>query len=208
MIMTCRIAAEATERMSVRVLSPRLVWREVYQAQEEADRLLADAREEAKALLRRAKTRVKAWRQKARAEAEAGSAERLAESLRQVARWRSQLAQGNQHQLLELAVAMADRLLGEQLKLEPERIVSLCGQVIAESGCQDQQLTIKLCPGDVEMARSWLETQEDFLIEADESLSPGDCMITSPWGEVDARLVTRLDLLLNGLLLPGCEVPS
>ena len=206
--MTCRIAAESTERMSVRVLSPRLVWREVYQAQEEADRLLADARQEAKAILRRAKIRVKAWRQKARAEAEAGSAERLAESLRQVARWRSQLAQGNQQQLLELAVAMADRLLGEQLKLEPERIASLCGQVIAESACQDQQLTIKLCPRDVEMAGSWLESQEDFLIETDESLSPGDCMIASPWGEVDARLVTRLDLLLKGLLLPGCEVPS
>ncbi|MBW2699480.1 MAG: hypothetical protein JRF33_01565 [Deltaproteobacteria bacterium] len=206
--MTCRIAAEATERMSVRVLSPRLRWREVCQAQEEADRLLADARQEAKALLRRAKTRVKAWRQEARAETEAGSAERLAECLAQVARWRTRLAQGNQQQLLELAVAMADRLLGEQLKLEPERIASICGQVIAESACQDQQLTIRLCPGDVEMAGSWLERQEDFLIEADESLSPGDCMITSPWGEVDARLVTRLDLLLKGLLLPGCEVPS
>ena len=208
MIMTCRIAAESTERLSIRALAPRLCWREVYQARGEADRLLAAARQEAKALLGQAKAQVKAWRQKAQAEAEAESVKRLAECLRQVARWRIHLAQGNQQQLLELAAAMADRLLGEQLKLEPERIVSLCGQVIAESACQDQQLTIRLCPGDVEMAESWIERQKDFQIEADESLSPGDCVITSLWGEVDARLGTRLNLLLKGLLLPGSEVSS
>jgi flagellar biosynthesis/type III secretory pathway protein FliH len=108
-----------------------------------------------------------------------------------------------QNELSQIAVLLAERILGEQLRLFPATIVSLTHEVLSEARGA-KRLCISVSPEDVaELSKAKAAIMERFqasieVIE-DSSLNRGDLLIESELGRTDARLKTRLACLLEML---------
>jgi flagellar biosynthesis/type III secretory pathway protein FliH len=116
------------------------------------------------------------------------------------------LSQAQEARLCELSAIVAERLIGEQLRLHPETLVRLTCEVLREtSGAR--RISIYAEPeGAALLLNRVTELSELFSaqidIVPDESLSRADLVVDSELGRTDARLKTRLHYLLQ-LLTTG-----
>lgn len=198
--MTARIPAGETERLALRSLAPRIHYRESMDARREAERILERARSRAGAMEAEARRRVSGWRRRIRQAEQRRWTRKLGEGLRDVASWREQLLASNRKQILELSRALAERLLGQELRLDPDRVVDICRAVMEEVACSQPDLALRVCPEDAACLRAAQPAFLDaVLLEEDEDLERGDCLLFSPRGWVDARIPLRLDMLTRAL---------
>jgi flagellar assembly protein FliH/type III secretion protein L len=103
---------------------------------------------------------------------------------------------------VELARAMAERLLGEALLLDPGRIVAMCRQTLA-SARQARHVVVRAHPTDAETLRAHLPSlgleQAAIEIHADESRTRGSLLLETDLGILDADLTIQLDRLARSL---------
>lgn len=123
--------------------------------------------------------------------------EALAET--SVARWQTTAVQ--------LAVAIAGKLLRRQLEVRPEdaaAMVAAALQLSAGSECVE----VRLHPDDLQLlqshselaAASGLSTIDAGCLVADQTVQPGGCLVQTTDGRIDARLPTLLDRITTELL--------
>jgi flagellar assembly protein FliH len=97
--------------------------------------------------------------------------------------------------LASLSLRIAEHIVRGTLDLEPERIVELVRQVLGAGNTgQDDALTIRVHPVDLELVRRYLQDEhpeEKWRLCATESVAPGGCLVQSALGAVDATLETR-----------------
>jgi len=162
------------------------------EATREAERL----REEAKDVVEHARQRgFDAGRQ----EGAKATARLLAET---AARADQQLAQAD-HQIIDLALAVVRRVLGE-LDVD-EQIARAITQALAQQR-QNQPLTLHVPPNQADHLRTRIETMVDatqrhlITIEPDDHLKPGQCRLASDIGFVDLGIEAQLNALHQGLL--------
>lgn len=116
---------------------------------------------------------------------------------------RTQWLEQQSASVLQLGQVLAERLLGEALRLDRAVIVELAREVLSEAAgarrvllhCspQDQAQLLEAKPLFSEAFQLSLE------IVVEPSLAPGDLLLESDLGLSDARLTTRLDHLLEVL---------
>lgn len=160
--------------------------------------MLADAEAQAKALLEQAERAAAETRLRAEAEGRAdGAASLAAQAIALRSRELSE-AERRLDELVELARALAERLLGEELALAPERVVKLARQALAEARGA-RQITIEAHPDDVRMLRANLEALN---VEADAvkllsnpNRAAGNLKIVTDVGVLDASLAPQLERL-------------
>jgi flagellar assembly protein FliH len=101
-----------------------------------------------------------------------------------------------------LALEIARRLLAG---FEPpaEIIERFCREALDQLFPEREGLELALCPRDAEqigrLSPDWLQRYPGLRLRADESLSPGDCLVRSRFGLTDARRETKLAALERGL---------
>ncbi len=115
-----------------------------------------------------------------------------------------------ERQVVELALAVASKVLAREMAENPTVILPIVKAALDK--VQDQeQITIRVNPECYELvlaARSELQAglarAGSVAVLADAALKSGDCIVETPYGTVDARIDTQLDLVKAALkeLLP------
>ena len=209
MIARARILPAAEAGRAQPLLAPgaglaarRRIAREEIEARLAAERIVGEAHDRADALLAEARTRaarvVATETQAARQEADAKLAANWL-ALRQ-AETSALARQGDR--VIPLAVALAERLLGGALELEPARIVDLARVVINEARGA-RRAVVDAHPLDAEELRQRLTTNglelQSIEIRTDSALARGELRLYTDVGTIDARLAPRFERLAAAL---------
>ncbi len=175
-----------------------------------------EARREAEALLIRAREEAEALREQARAEGyDAGraeglrtlaeAAERLEGLCKELAGYKAALYQEARDQVLELTLALVQKLLGpltEDTEGVVVRVVERALQVLSDR----ETLTIRVNPDDLQvlleakprLMRSFDGIRQLAVVE-DPAVRRGGCQVQTPTAEIDARLETQLEELVRAV---------
>jgi flagellar biosynthesis/type III secretory pathway protein FliH len=172
-----------------------------------------EARVRAEAILEEAQAEAGSIVARARADAEASVllAERDARESAQAdlaARWlalRQREIRGVENgsdRTVALAVALAERLLGASLDLDPTRIVSLAQAIFAEARGA-RRAKVDAHPSDASVLREQLTTAgldvQSIEIREDPALARGELRLQTDVGNIDARLAPRFERLAAAL---------
>ncbi|MEW6167219.1 MAG: FliH/SctL family protein [Pseudomonadota bacterium] len=134
--------------------------------------------------------------------AAATQAQRLQALVEHIARPLAHLDDEIEHALVELAGAIARRILHEELVAAPERVAALVREALA--GLPPQLRSVRLCvhPEDAVLLREQLVAPaelKDLEIVADPQLKRGDCRVFTESALVDARLDRRVRVVAQAL---------
>lgn len=196
-------AAEAAE------LAPetgKIIKKEFFEASQEARSIVQAARQEAERIVAKAE-------QERAASVEAGLQIGYEEGLR---RWNQTLAGAWQarenlktqweQSLLHLAVRVAEKIVGEQLRLHPDTIIPIVREALKSVG-QERQLTLLIHPDHRETVQANLDRLQALVgssrqihLVANPDIAPGGCVVESELGVIDAKLETQLKCLEEILL--------
>lgn len=106
-----------------------------------------------------------------------------------------------EQQILEIAVAIAQRILNYELDTNSEAVVSVVKAAMAKVYNQEQ-VTIRVNPHDFDTVmlskpelEAILQREQSISLVADQTVSRGGCLIDSQFGTVDARLENQLESL-------------
>jgi type III secretion system HrpE/YscL family protein len=171
---------------------------EVFDAEQEAHRILDQARERAREIRRRAESDAEEIGERARAKGiESGRAEAAASLLDAVAA-RDRLLQSADREIVGLALQAAERIIGQQLSLSPEAIAAIVKPLL-ERARRATQVTLRVHPDDVPLLRASLPALTDaadlsaaVTVDPDPAMARGGCLLQSDIGTLDARVEFQL----------------
>ena len=202
-------SGELPERTSVatRPNRPGVLESEVYDAHTRAKEILSEAEAEAGALLAKAHAEhdavVAAARELGRQEGLASMTEMLLKAKQEC----SQIIAASEPQVVQLALSVAEKIIGHALQADEELLLSITAQAI-ESVRQQHELVLRVNPDDAVFLRNsrkklmdMLGRTKDLAVREDPEIERGGCIIETENGTVDAQLKTQLQVL--ELLLLG-----
>jgi flagellar assembly protein FliH len=107
--------------------------------------------------------------------------------------------------IVKFAFGVAERIVRKEISLDRaivvEQIKEGIGRVLGV-----ESVKIRVHPGDLPLVRqqkgsiqSSGDALRDIVVDGDESLEPGDCIIESDMGNIDARISTQLKQIENAL---------
>jgi flagellar biosynthesis/type III secretory pathway protein FliH len=180
----------------------RVVERAVAEAAREASDRLARAEQAARAVVDDAERTARAMRDQARAEGRQEGAAELAAAWIKLRAAEDARDERDLDRTVELARAMAERLMGEALLLDPAKIVSMARQTLA-SARQARHVVVRAHPADAATLRAQLPSlgleAAAIEIHADEARTRGSLLIETDLGILDADLTLQLDRLARSL---------
>jgi len=183
--------------------SGRVAPTQIVDAAVRAEQIVADARQQASAMIEAARAEQDQLRQRAR---EAGRADALAELVvrhRALSAREREIDSDRLQPSLSLARLLAERILGEQLRLDPERVTSLARQALEEVR-GTRSVTLFAHPEDARIlghAQPTWATDPERLVKVapDPELRRGRLRFETELGVVDADLGAQLDRLIERL---------
>ena len=182
--------------------SGRTVTREVVDASERARAIVADAEERAKALLEQAALQAGDVRVRAAAEGRADGVATVAALALTLSAREARSDALALERTIELARLLAERLLGEELRLDPARVTALARQALSEARGA-RRARILAHPEDaalLEQSRGELGLDPAALsVAADPSRARGSLRLETDIGVLDADLAPQLDRLTEKL---------
>jgi len=109
-------------------------------------------------------------------------------------------------ELIRLAVRIAQKIIGEELRTNPEAIVSIARQCLQGLG-RERSLTIRVSQGEADLVRRRIGILREAAgfhrsieVVADAAVNPGGCIVESEYGVIDARLETQIRCMEEILL--------
>ncbi|WP_037470380.1 flagellar assembly protein FliH [Shewanella waksmanii] len=104
-------------------------------------------------------------------------------------------------EMVNLSRALARSVIGHELHTHPEHVLAALRHGVDSLPIKDQNINIRLHPDDLAIVNTLYEQAQldknRWQLEADPSLSAGDCVIDSQRSSVDMRLQTRMDSVLS-----------
>ncbi|TCL66541.1 flagellar assembly protein FliH [Hydrogenispora ethanolica] len=181
-------------------------------ARAEAERILAEARDQALKLREDARREGEAaGRKEARKEWSAKLTE-AAQLIATIEAERLERIAGSEPELLRLAAAIAEKIIGAELTTDPHQHLELVRNALSRVA-NASSILLKVHPEDAQWLSEHLpELREVFQgptplqLENDETIPRGGCYIETERGSVDARVKLQLERLLNELLKAGTGV--
>lgn len=172
--------------------------REVLEAAERAERLLRSAEERAARIVSEAEQAANELRLHAEAEARADAAAQIAARALTLRRHELSADERALDRSIELARLLAERLLGESLRVAPEQIAALARQALSEARGA-RRITIVAHPEDARILEQQLPSlgidAGAVQIRADDARSRGNLRIETEIGVLDAELSPQLERL-------------
>ena len=185
--------------------SPKVLKREVYEATREARDVVALAQEQAKRIVEEAERQRESILEQARQEGYTQGLGEWNQILARTLQVAEDLKKSWEETMLRLSVRVAEKIIGEHLKLHPDTIVGIVQQAL-EGSRFGKHLIIQVNEAEVQQVRSHVQRLKQSLgfnseieIVASSSLPTGSCVIESELGIVDARLDTQLKCLEDAL---------
>jgi type III secretion protein L len=109
-------------------------------------------------------------------------------------------------ELIRLAVRIAQKIIGAELRLNPEAIVSLAREGMQSLG-PERSLTLRVAPDSLELMRDRIHSlretagpRRSIEVVPDRTVGPGGCIVESEYGVIDARLETQIRCMEEILL--------
>jgi flagellar assembly protein FliH len=137
----------------------------------------------------------------ARAGAESGRA-RLDATIADIAQLRVGMIERAQHDLLRLAVAIAERVIRREIRLDRERLLAMAEATLPKLGAA-AVATVLLNPEDIAAITATgreLPANGPLRVQPDVQILPGGCLVKSAFGTIDLGLEAQLREILDGLL--------
>jgi flagellar biosynthesis/type III secretory pathway protein FliH len=180
----------------------RIVARPVVEARAQALALLDAAKREADQIRKRAVVEASDVSLQHQARARADALSLVVHQAVELKRRRAELDETLLERSIELARLLAERLLGEQLSLEPGRVTALAQQALREAAGA-RRAVVCSHPEDAKLLRSELSTTdtplETLVIETDAGLARGQIRVETELGIVEADLAGQLERLSGQL---------
>ncbi len=172
--------------------------------------VLAEAREEAARKVEEAYqegyNRGVAAGREAFKESVAHAAEMLESAANAMRQAREDFLQSLEPQVVELATLIAERVIEREARTDPELVHATAARALARIADR-QRLRLRVHPGDLEALQTHQVTLlEEFSgietldIEGDDEVTPGGCVAESELMQVDARLSTLLNNVLDTMM--------
>lgn len=112
-----------------------------------------------------------------------------------------------QDDLADLALKIAKKLIKREVSADKTIVLSIISDVMKEIGKDEKHIIIKIHPDEADEVRMnlpnlfpSLQSEVRMLIEADETVELGSCIVETRNGLVDARFSTQLDILQNAFI--------
>jgi flagellar assembly protein FliH len=108
-----------------------------------------------------------------------------------------------ERELLALAMALARQIVRRELKTDPTQIIGIIRDAIAALPVAARDVRVHLHPEDALIVRQNLaptESERAWAIIEDPVMARGGCQITTATSRIDARLETRLTVILSELM--------
>ncbi len=176
----------------------QLVRRDVLEAADRAERLIAAAEERAARIVQDAERAAAELRLCAEAEGRADAAAQIAARAIALRDHEARSEERELHQSVELARLLAERLLGESLRLAPEQVVALARQALAEARGA-RRIVVVAHPADAAILADSLLTlgldPNTALVRPDAARRRGNLRIETEIGVLDAELAPQLERL-------------
>ena len=171
-------------------------------ASDQAKEIVARAHRDAADIVARAEREAAEVRLRIEAEARANGAASVAAHAVALAAREAASLQHQQDRIVELARVLAERLLGDQLRVRPETVVALAEQVLAEArGVSAVRLVAH--PEDVPLLEAALDRLEaakrSVTVAANPERRRGELRLESDIGTLDAELAPQLERLAERL---------
>jgi len=184
-------------------------------------RILAEARAEAQAIRAQAHAEGRAQGHADGVAETTAAALALGEALRGVHELREQLAGEMERDAVELALALAAKILAGTLEVEPERVLDVVRGALRRVADR-RQIVVLADPSDLEVlsgAVGELQAQAGGIelceVQSDRRVGRGGAVVRTAEGEIDATVQTQLDRAraimleaLSGEALPGEAPPA
>ena len=184
----------------------RVVKREVYDAGLDARSIVDAARAEAEAIVGEAEARRASIIEAAHGEGFRHGLAEWDQALQAVLEAQQSLNVKYEPEIIRMAVKIAGKIIGQELKTRPETIVSITRECL-RGVRHEHALTLRVNPAHVDEVQrnvsSLVETlgpSRRIQVQPDSSVEPGGCVVESSVGVVDARLETQLRCLEEILL--------
>ncbi len=114
---------------------------------------------------------------------------------------RIEMLQNAEEEIVTLALSVAKRIVHSELDLRPEKILAMVRYAIDECNA-DGKKVLKVSPKDYdEIIKNKnalglsVDHEEELIIQKDDRLSRGDCIVESDFGIVDAKIDTQLQII-------------
>lgn len=186
------------------------------QAQAEADRLLAEAQAQLQTAQAEAQaqgyeegySRGLAEGQTAAETAAASGIQQVQALLAEVSTTRQALLHGAEDQLATLAMAIAEKVIGQLSQSERDTILQMAQRALHELSVTGP-FQIWVHPQDEAILQAhWqqnppLRGEFAWTLRRDETIAPGGCLLQCGPTTVDARLSTQIKAIVHGLSLPN-----
>lgn len=133
-------------------------------------------------------------------------AQRLAALIDHIARPLVHLDDEIEHALVDLAAAIARRIVHDELQTAPERIVAMVRETLAGLPPQLRSVRLRVHPDDAALLRECLAPPadvKDFEVVADPELKRGDSRVLTESALIDARLDRRVRVIAQALAGEG-----
>jgi flagellar assembly protein FliH len=127
------------------------------------------------------------------------AAEALGEALRGVESLRASVVESVEHDAIELALALAGKILAGAIQARPELVVDVVQGALRRVS-ERRSMTVLVNPADLEVVRAAIGTLQPHAsggelcdVQGDERVGAGGALVRTPEGEVDASLQTQLE---------------
>lgn len=132
---------------------------------------------------------------------------RLTETLDELTSLRAQMIHQTEHQMVQLALAVARRVVHREISLDRDLLVAMARVALDRLG-ESAQVTVRLNPADFEAtaaARAAQWTGTNVTVVADSRVSRGGCRIDSDLGVLDAGADAQIQEIARALLGDAAE---
>lgn len=118
---------------------------------------------------------------------------RLAQTIEELASLRAELLQKTERQVVELALAIAGRVLRREMTIDRELLIAMARVALDRLG-ENTSATIRLNPEDYAVigAQAHLGEHDVVRVVADPLVSSGGCLVQSDFGLIDAGIDAQL----------------
>ena len=172
----------------------KLIPKEEFTTLQEASQLLAQAQEETAQLLKQTEEECLNLKEQAKEEGFQEGLSQLNEKILQLDEEIKRLHHEMNRIILPLALKAAKKIVGKELELHPETIVSIVMQAITPA-LQNHHVTIWVNKEDQELLekekstlKAKLERVQNLFIKAREDIQPGGCVIETESGIINVQI--------------------
>ena len=196
-------------------------------ARQEAEKIITNANEEAAQAVSQGREQAKQIEQESQQQGwqdgygqavrEAGEeyADRLEEAqniVEKAHQERQEIIAGSEDEIVQLAMAVARKVISNELIVNPGSIVEIVKRAILKAADREE-VTVRVNPENLdttisardEISQSFKGIRK-FKVLADASVTPGGCVVETPNGNVDARIERQLGEIEQVLLEVGSNV--